>query len=134
TFPYSSTKAVKKYVEALQAQGHRPTLSRLNDSFAVRVRQAGYPEQCIFENSEEDAIATQQRLESERHRGLFIDYGKARRVTFADLLARYLREEAPRHKGFLVEGYIINGILEDAGLPRVDVAQAYAEHKNPHPK
>jgi hypothetical protein len=54
-------------------------------------------------------------------------------VTFADLLARYLREESPRHKGFEVEGYIINAMLADAGLPRVDLADAFAAHKNPHP-
>ena len=51
----------------------------------------------------------------------------------ADLLARYLREESPRHKGFEVEGYIINAMLTDAGLPRVDLAEAMTAHKNPHP-
>jgi integrase len=44
-----------------------------------------------------------------------------------------LREESPRHKGFEVEGYIINAMLADAGLPRVDLADAFAAHKNPHP-
>lgn len=132
TFTYSATQAVKAYVSELKANGFKPKASRLNDSFAVRVRQVGYADQCLFSSTEQDAIDIQQRLESERRQGLFVDYGMARRVTFGDLVTRYLREEAPRHKGFEVEGYILNAILEDAGLPRVDIAQAYADHANPH--
>ena len=133
TFTYSAIKAVKAYIFDLKAQGFKPNASCLNDSFAVRIRQVGYPDQCLFADTEQAAIDIQQRMESERRQGLFIDYGKARRVTFGDLLARYLREEAPRHKGLEVEGYIINAVLEDAGLPRVNIEQAHAEHKNPHP-
>ncbi|MGQ2921256.1 MAG: tyrosine-type recombinase/integrase [Hydrogenophaga sp.] len=133
TFTHSAVKAVKSYVEELKSQGFKPKVSRLNDSFAVRVRQVGYPDQTLFAASEDEAVEIQQRIESERRQGLFVDYGKARRFSFGDLLARYLREESPRHKGFGVEGYIINAILEDAGLPRVDTAAAYAAHKNPHP-
>lgn len=133
TFIHSAVKAVQAYIEELKAKGFRPKVSRLNDSFAVRVRQVGYPDQTLFADSEDEAVEIQQRIESERRQGLFVDYGKARRFSFGDLLARYLREEAPRHKGFEVEGYIINAILADAGLPRVDIAAAYAAHKNPHP-
>ena len=133
TFTHSATEAVKAYANDLKAKGFKPKLSRLNDSFAVRVRQVGYPDQTLFATSEEEAVDIKQRIESERHKGLFVDYGKARRFSFGDLLARYLRQESPRHKGFEVEGYIINAILEDAGLPRVDVAAAYEAHKNPHP-
>jgi len=133
TFTHSATKAVKAYIQTLKDQGFKPKVSRLNDSFAVRVRQVGYPDQTLFADSEQEAVEIQQRIESERRQGLFVDYGKARRFSFADLLARYLREESPRHKGFEVEGYIINAILEDAGLPRVDIAAAYAAHKNPNP-
>ena len=133
TFTHSAVKAVKAYIEELKAQGFKPKVSRLNDSFAVRVRQVGYPDQTLFADSEDEAVEIQQRIESERRQGLFVDYGKARRFSFGDLLDRYLREESPRHKGFEVEGYIINAVLEDAGLPRVDVAAAYAAHKNPHP-
>jgi len=133
TFTHSAVKAVKAYVEELKSQGFKPKVSRLNDSFAVRVRQVGYPDQTLFAASENEAVEIQQRIESERRQGLFVDYGKARRFSFGDLLARYLRQESPRHKGFEIEGYIINAILEDAGLPRVDAAAAYAAHKNPHP-
>ena len=133
TFTYSAVKALKAYIAEMKGNGFKPKASRLNDSFAVRIRQIGYPDQCLFAATEQEAIDIQQRMESERRQGLFVDYGKARRVSFGDLLARYLREESPRHKGFEVEGYIINAILEDAGLPRVDVAEAYRAHPNPHP-
>ncbi|MFY7867398.1 site-specific integrase [Roseateles sp.] len=133
TFTHNAVKAVKAYVEELKIQRFKPKLSRLNDSFAVRVRQIGYPDQTLFATSEEDAVEIQQRVESERRQGLFVDYGKGRRFSFGDLLARYLREESPRHKGFEAEGYCINAILEDAGLPRVDIAAAYAAHKKPNP-
>ncbi len=132
TFTHSATKAVKAYLQELKDLGLKPKVSRLNDAFAVRVRQVGYPDQCICATTEQEAVDIQQRIEAERRQGLFVDYNKGRRVSFADLLAQYLREEAPTHKGFEVEGYIINAILEDAGLPRVDIAVAHAEHKNPH--
>ena len=61
-----------------------------------------------------------------------MDYAKGRSVSFGDLLARYLREVSPRHKGFEVEGYMIDTILVDAGLSRVGIAKAYADHKYPH--
>jgi len=133
TFPNNRPKAVTAYVAQLKAEGFKPRRSSLDDSYAVRIRQVGYPDQCLFATSEQEAIDIKQRIESERRQGLFVDYGKARQVTFGDLLARYLREESPRHKGFQIEGYIINPILEDAGLPRVDIAEAYASHPNPHP-
>jgi hypothetical protein len=97
-----------------------------------------------FAASEAEALELKQRIASERRRGIIIDYGLARRTTFADLLIRYLHEESPRHKSFEIEGYKINAILEDAGLPRQDFAaiwrqpsqvagQAYAEAvRHPH--
>lgn len=133
TFAYNREKQLKLYLAELKAGGYKPKLGRTDDSFAIRVREAGHRPQCLYALSEKEAIDIKQRLELERRNGLFVDYAKGRSVTFADLLARYLREVSPRHKGFEVEGYIINALLSDAGLPRVDIAQAYADHKNPHP-
>lgn len=134
TFAWTREAAVKAYCAHLKAQGLKPRLARSNNRYAVRIREVGRPQQCLYASSEEEALNMQLQLESERRRGLFVDYGKGRSVTFADLLARYLREESPRHKGFEVEGYIINALLADAGLPRVDMAEAFAAHKNPHPR
>ncbi|PHV48369.1 integrase [Janthinobacterium sp. BJB301] len=133
TFAYNRDKQLKAYIAKLKADGYKPKLVRTNDSFAIRVRDAGHLNQCLYAHTEQEAVDIKQRLELERRNGLFVDYAKGRSVTFADLLARYLREVSPRHKGFEVEGYIINALLSDAGLPRVDIAQAYADHKNPHP-
>jgi integrase len=133
TFAHSREGELKTYVSQLKAQGYKPKLSRTNDSYIVRVREAGKTKQCLPARSEQEAIDIKQRIELERRNGLFVDYSKGRSVTFADLLARYLREVSPRHKGFEVEGYIINAMLADANLPRVDLADAFAAHKNPHP-
>lgn len=134
TFEYSADKAIKTYVEQLKAQGYKPRLASLNNHYAIRARQVGYPDLCLFASSEEEALELKQRIESERRRGIVIDYGLARRNTFADLLIRYLREESPRHKSFDIEGYKINAVLEDAGLPREDLAAILDAHPNPHAK
>lgn len=133
TFSYNREKELAAYVAELKARGYKPRLSRANDSYAVRVRSAGQRSQCLYASSEEEAIDIKQRVELERRNGLFVDYAKGRSVTLADLLARYLREVAPRHKGFEVEGYIINAILADVGLARLDLADILVAHKNPHP-
>lgn len=132
TFAHNATPAVAAYVKKLKAQGFKPKLSRLDNLFALRVRRVGYPNQTLFFKTAQEAIEKQQLIEAQYHQGLFVDYGKARRFTFADLLVRYVREESPRHKGFEVEGYFINAVLADAGLERVDLAAAYAEHTKPH--
>jgi len=132
SFEYNAAKAIKAYVEQLKAQGFKPKLASLNNHFAIRARQVGYPDICLYASSEEEAIDIKQRIESERRRGILIDYGLARRTSFADILIRYLREEAPRHKSFEVEGYKINAVLQDAGLPREDMGAILAAHPNPH--
>jgi integrase len=134
TFEYSADKAIKAYVEQLKTQGYKPRLASLNNHYAIRARQVGYPDLCLFASSEAEALELKQRIESERRRGIIIDYGLARRTTFADLLIRYLHEESPRHKSFDIEGYKINAILEDAGLPRQDIAAILAAHPNPNVK
>ncbi|MFM2067258.1 MAG: hypothetical protein RLZZ584_2167, partial [Pseudomonadota bacterium] len=105
TFAYNREVKLAAYVAALEAQGFKPKIARTQDSYAIRVREVGRPLQCLYAHSPQEAIDIKQRLEQERRNGLFIDYAKAHRLTFADLLIRYLREESPRHKGFEVEGY-----------------------------
>lgn len=134
TFTYTAKKAVQAYLRELRDQGFKPKLSTLDDCYAVRIRQIGYADQCLFASSAEEAVEIKQQIESERRRGILTDYTAGWKVTFADLLIRYLREESPRHKTFVIEGYKINAFLEDAGLPRQDLAEILAAHKNPHPK
>lgn len=133
-FTYSADKAIQAYVQKLRDEGLKPRLTSLNDHYVVRTRSVGAKNQCIVAHSEADAIDIKHRLESELRRGLLIDYGSGQKASLADLLIRYLREEAPRHKSFEVEGYKINALLEDAGLPREDLVAIVATHPNPHPK
>lgn len=132
TFEYCADKAIAAYVKQLKALGLKPKLASLNNHYVIRARQVGYPTLTLYASSEAEAIEVRQRIESERRRGIVIDYGLARRTSFADILIRYLREEAPRHKSFEVEGYKINAVLQDAGLPREDMGAILAAHPNPH--
>lgn len=133
TFAYHCKKEFEAYVAELSTAKHKPVLSRGDSNYAVRVRALGHRNQCIKAKTYQEAIDIKDQMDVEHRKGLFIDYAKGRSVTFGDLLARYLCEVSPRHKGFEVEGYIINAILVDSGLPRVDIEKAYLEHKNPHP-
>lgn len=133
TFPYSGESKVKDYFSKLKAQGFSPKISRPDDSFEVKIRQKGFKDQNLTVSSYEDAELLITQIESERKRGLFIDYTKGWNISFADLLRRYLLEEAPRHKSFETLAYRINSMLEDAGHLREGIAKILAGHPNPHP-
>lgn len=133
TFPYNAKAEREAYVKKLKADGHQPKTSRLDDRFEVKIRHKTGPDQYITVGSYDEADLVVKQIESERRRGLFIDYTQGWKMSFADLLRRYLREEAPRLKSFETVAYRINGMLEDAGLPREDLAAVLAAHRSPHP-
>src|SRR5438067_1041578 len=95
TFACNRENDLKAYLARLKSEGFKPKLSRTNDIYAIRIREQGQPRQTLYASSEQEAIDIKQRIELERRNGLFVDYAKGRSVTFADLLARYLREVAP---------------------------------------
>lgn len=127
-FPYNQIKAVKKYFAELQAQGFEPKIRRTDDAFEVRIRQTGFKDQNMTFTSADDAEQFINTITAERQRGLFIDYTGAWKTTFADLIARYIREEAPKHKGFEMEAYKLNGLLDDAGCAKVDIDELASSH------
>jgi len=129
-FPFDKQADAAQYVAQLREQGHKPTTTVLDESYSVRFEVHGQRKSFTAKTASE-AIAVKQRIESEQHHGLFVDYTDALRKSFADLLIRYLKEEAPRKKGFLIIGYQINGWLQDAGLERQDLAAIHAAHPNP---
>ena len=133
TFSHNADKAIQRYVQTLQLQGLKPRLASLDDHYVVRTRSVAHKNQFLTAHSEAEAIAIKQRIESEQRQGLFIDYAKGHKTTLADLLIRYLRDEAPRDKSFEVLGYKINAWLEDAGLPRQNLAEIRDAHPNPCP-
>lgn len=130
-FPYNKTDSAKQYFAELKAQGLKPTATVLDEAYLVRYSVKGQ-RQTFTAASQGEAIAAKKRIEAEQHSGLFINYSQAHQTTFADLLTRYLHEEAPRKKGFLVIGYQINSWLQDVGLERQDIAAIHAAHPNPH--
>ncbi|HEX7935796.1 MAG TPA: site-specific integrase [Paraburkholderia sp.] len=132
SFARTADKAIQAYVQALRARGYKPKLASLDDYYVVRSRSVGHKNQTFPARSEAEAIRIKNRLESEQAYDLFTDYASAKQHTLADLLIRYLQKEAPRHKSFEVQGYKINMLLEDAGLPRQDLAAIVAAHPNPH--
>lgn len=129
-FPHDKPNEAQRYVTELRVKGLKPIISILDEAYLVRFRING-KRKSFTASSEAEALATKQRIESEQHHGLFVDYTKAHQVKFAELLIRYLRDEAPRTKGFLVTAYQINKLLEDAGLPRQDIVAIHAAHRTP---
>jgi hypothetical protein len=51
TFAYKRENPLKKYLLELKELGHKPKLKRTNDSFAIRVRNIGHAEQCLYPHS-----------------------------------------------------------------------------------
>jgi integrase len=129
-FPFDKKAAATKYFNELRELGYKPNATVLDESYSVRFEVHGQRKSFTAKTASE-AIAVKQRIESEQHHGLFVDYTEALRQSGADMLVRYLKEEAPRKKGFLIIGYQINGWLEDAGLERQDLAAIHAAHPNP---
>lgn len=133
-FSHTAKLAAEEYCRSLESQKFKPRLSRLDNSFIVRDRSISRKVQTITASSLIEAQDIKNRLESEHRRSIFTDYAAGYQTTFADLLVRYLWEEAPRQKSFEVVAYKINAMLEDAGLERQDLHAVIAAHPAPHKK
>jgi hypothetical protein len=72
----------KAYLAELKEKGLKPKLARSNDSFAVRSRDAGHKNQCLFNHDEKEAVDFKNKIESEQRCGLFTNYSQARQTTF----------------------------------------------------
>ena len=114
-FPFTKLAQAGAYMDELSKQGFKPKLDQLDEHWLVRIRKTGHkPLQATFE-SQHEADTFVMKVEEERRRGLFADYTKAHKTTFAELLVRYLQDEAPRHKSHDILAYKIEGWLEDSG-------------------
>lgn len=131
TFSHSSKKKAEEYCQTLVSQKLKPKLSRLDDHYVVRIRNKGLEEQVLKATSLMDAKDVKAKLHLEHNQGIFINYAKGLSTSMAELMIRYLWEEAPRHKSFEVIAYKINAMLEDAGLERQPIAEIIARHPNP---
>jgi integrase len=104
TFAHNSKTAAEEYCEVLKAQKLKPKLARLDNYYVVRDRSVSRKNQTLYASSASEAEEIKNKLEGEQQRSIFIDYATGFRTTFAELLIRYLQEEAPRHKSFEVVG------------------------------
>lgn len=123
-FPHSELAAARKYLKQLHEQGHPARLEQEDEHWYVRIRQKGYPDLNFDGGRHEDATAAVARIEAERKTGLFIDYTKGHRVTYAELFERYVQEVCPDHKGCEVERLVLESFLTDLGGEYAERAQA----------
>jgi hypothetical protein len=127
-FPFNQTTPVADYVAELKRLGLKPKVGSTDDVFLVRVRDKGCKPLTHTCTSMAEAQQFIDKISEERSRGLFIDYKKGWNTTFGDLVRRYIREEAPKHKSFEMEAYKLNALLEDAGGERVNLHELAASH------
>lgn len=126
-FPCHRLAAAKAYHAELVAQKLKPRLGQYEDTIEIRIRQKGWPPLNYTAASIAEAESVVRKVEEERSRGLFRDYTRAHQVTFVDLIARYIKEEGPQHKGWeKVEKYKCLGWLEDV---RGDLARRDAQRE-----
>jgi hypothetical protein len=70
SFPYNREAELQAYVAKLRLDGFKPKLERTQDSYSIRIREAGTTTQCLYASSEQEAIDITQQLELERRNGL----------------------------------------------------------------
>ena len=113
SFPHTAKARANEYCESLRRQGLTPRLSQGHDAWLVRMG-SGRQRRSFLARSFDEAQHTVNEIEAQRARGLMIDYTVARKITFAELVQRYIDEACPRHKGCAVERYTLNSFLDDA--------------------
>lgn len=126
-FPFNRLADVKAHMAAVRAQGLKPRVEQEEDQFLVRIRQKGYPSLQVTVESRTAAENLVKKVEEERSRGLFLDYTKSLKVSFAELMVRFLRDEAPRHKSFQMQAYKLEGWLQDSGTAGEQLLQDYRD-------
>ncbi|OEZ83342.1 phage integrase family protein [Janthinobacterium sp. HH104] len=131
TFPHDKLEKAEAYRQSLKAQKLKPKLIPLDNHYMIRIRKKGLKEQVLYANSLKEAELVRAKLQVEHSQGILIDYSKGQNTTLAELMIRYLHEEAPRNKSFEIDAYKINAMLEDAGLQRQSIAEIVASHPNP---
>jgi integrase len=65
----------------------------------AKVRRRGYPQQSKTFETKREAEAWASIIESEMTRSVFVDRSKGERITFNEVLASYITNVAPTHKG-----------------------------------
>lgn len=74
-----------------------------SDSWQVRIRRKGYPEQTRTFSTRSAANAWARQVESDLDKGSFVSRVEAEKTTLSELLSRYLNEITPHKKHFKIE-------------------------------
>ncbi len=78
--------------------------------FQAQIRRKGYPTQQRTFETRREAEAWATTIESEMHRGVFIDRSEAERTTFGEALDRYASEVTVGKRGWETEMHRINAL------------------------
>ena len=106
-FPFDALDAVQAYVDELRRIGYKPTAKQEEDTWEVRIRRKGSPSQSVTFRSRKQAETCIKKVGAELSTGLIRDYTKAHRITFAQLLVRYM--QGLKKKSAQVIAYKIEG-------------------------
>lgn len=112
-FSYPNHAAAARYCAQLQGQGHKAKLSQLETSFQLRVRRAGVKTQTITFDTLLEAEQARLRIDADLSVSIVRDYAAATQTTLRALMARYLEEVVPLHKGGDVEACRLRRLMRD---------------------
>lgn len=112
-FRCTEQRKAEIYASGLQAEGHKVKLQQLENSWQVRARDKGFPKFCATFDSYEEAEKTLKQLEAKRALKIFRDFAAALKHTTAQLMARYMDEVCPSHKGCDVEVMRLRRLIRD---------------------
>jgi hypothetical protein len=114
-------------MDDLRTHHLKPKAEQLDEHWLLRVRQTGYEDIVVTRPTQQEAEAFINKVEEERSRGLFVDYTKAHKATFGELLVRYLENEIQRVKSRDILAYKIEGGLVDSGKRGIELLEAHRE-------
>ncbi|WP_085318450.1 site-specific integrase [Derxia lacustris] len=126
-FSFNKLDDVEAYIATLRAQRLKPRVEQLDESWLVRIREKGHKALTATFKTRTDAERFIARTAEERSRGLFVDYTASLKVSLAELIVRYLLEEAPKHKSHQVLAYSLEGWLADSGSAGLELLKKYRE-------
>ncbi len=126
-FSFNQLDDVEAYMAEKRKQHLKPRVEQLDESWLVRIREKGHKTLSATFKTRKDAEGFIARTTEERSRGLFVDYTASLKVTLAQLIVRYLLEEAPKHKSHQVLAYSLEGWLADSGPAGRELLDGYRE-------
>lgn len=126
-FSFNQLDDVEAYMAEKRKQHLKPRVEQLDESWLVRIRDKGHKPLSATFQTRKDAESFIARTTEERSRGLFVDYTASLKVSLAELMVRYLLEEAPKHKSYQVLAYSLEGWLADSGPAGLELLNKYRE-------